>query len=120
LIQQRDADVLYDRVLGQQVVRLKDEPEVPTADPRQVRVVQVGYILGAQKVLPAGAAVEAPEEVQQGGLARPRRTHEGDEVALLDIQRDAGQRGDEDFVHLVLLDQIDNPDDGGHRQVLSG
>src|SRR5256885_1919161 len=79
LVEQRYLDVLDDRVLRQQVVRLEDEPQVLAANLRQGVVVHLGHVLAGQVVGPAGRPVQAAEEVQQGGLAGPARPHEGDE-----------------------------------------
>ena len=39
----------------------------------------------------AGGLVEPGDEVEQGGLARARRSHERGEAALLDVHREAGE-----------------------------
>ncbi len=106
LVEQRDLDVLDDRVLRQQVVRLEDEAEVAAADLGELVVVHVGDVLVAEEVMAAGAAVEAAEEVQQRGFAGAGRAHEGDEVAFLEVERHAREGGHDDLFHLVVLDQI--------------
>src|SRR5438874_726885 len=86
LVQQRQLDVLDDRVLRQQVVRLEDEPEVGAADLRELVVVHLGDVHVAQEVLPGRRPVQAPEDVEQRALAGPGGAHQGDEVALVERQ----------------------------------
>ena len=84
LVEQRHLDVLDDRVLRQQVVRLKDEAEVGAADLGELVVVHPGDVDVAQEVVAAGRPVEAAEDVEERGLAGAGRPHEGDEVALVE------------------------------------
>jgi hypothetical protein len=50
--------------------------------------------------------VETPEQVHQGGLPGARRPHDGDELALVDRERDAVQRANLDPAHRVDPDEV--------------
>ena len=91
LVGQRELDVLEDRVLLDQVVRLEDEAEVAAADLGELVVVEPGDVAAAQEVLAAGGAVEAAQQVEHGALARARRAHDGDVLAGVEVDRDAPQ-----------------------------
>ena len=91
LVGQRELDVLEDRVLLDQVVRLEDEAEVAAADLGELVVVEPGDVAAAQEVLAAGGAVEAAQQVEHGALARARRAHDGDVLAGIEVDRDAPQ-----------------------------
>src|SRR5262249_40399331 len=77
----------------------------------------VGDVLLAQEIMAARAPVETAEQIQERGLARPRRAHQGDKVPFLELQRHPRQGGDDDFVHLVVFDQVDDACDRGHRRL---
>jgi hypothetical protein len=70
----------------QQVELLKHEADLAIAQRRQPVGIQ-GLDRGpGQPVGAHGRPVEAADEVHEGGLARARRAHDGDEVALLNVQ----------------------------------
>ncbi len=81
--QQRHHHVLERGELGQQVVELEDEADLPIA--------QVVLLLGGQRLIlgtvqrdaAAGRFVEGAEEVQQGALARTARADDGDDLATV-------------------------------------
>jgi hypothetical protein len=68
---QRQFDVLEHRVLGDQVVRLEDEPDLLVADVRELRVAHLGDVGPPEDVLPPGGPIETPQQVQQRALATP-------------------------------------------------
>ena len=88
---ERQLDVLVDRQVVEQVIALKDEADVP--------LLQRGAILGGERVnrmphqvvLAAPGAVVHAEDVEQRRLAGARRSHDRDELAWLDVERDAAQ-----------------------------
>ena len=54
-------------------------------------------------------------EVQERRLPRARRAHQGDEIPLLDLEREAVEDGEDLRVAGVLLDDVLDPDEGfGH------
>ena len=74
-----------------QVVELEDEPHVGRPPSRQLATRELIDPLAADDDLAAGRRVQPADEVEQGGLAGPRRTHEGEELALRDVEVDAVQ-----------------------------
>ena len=62
----------------------------------------------------AGGPLEGAHHVQQGALARPGRADDGDQLALVDPQVDAGQ-GHDRRVAGVLLDHVDQLEDRRRR-----
>ena len=65
-----------------------------------------GHILVEKPVLAAGDAVDHADDVEQGGLAATRRSHDGDELALIDFEIDAIQGDGFYFVGLINLEHI--------------
>ena len=91
---QRQRHVLLGGQHRQQVEELEDEADVRPAQLRQLvvghrRDVVAGDLDGA-----VGRLVEAGEDVHERRLARARRAHDGDELALRDVERDAAERVD--------------------------
>jgi hypothetical protein len=120
LVEQGNLDVLDNRVLRQQVVRLKDEAQIAAADLGQLVVVHLRNVLVAEEVLPAGRPIQTAKQIEQRGLAGARRSHEGDEFALLDHQGDAAQGVYGDRLQVVVFDQIVDANDFGHEWICSG
>ena len=55
-------------------------------------VAQVADVLAVEQELPAGEGLQQAGDVEEGGLARTRRTGDGDELALADMQVEGTQR----------------------------
>jgi hypothetical protein len=92
LVGQGELDVLGDGVLLDQVVRLEDEADVSAPDLRELVVVELGDITPAVEVVAAAGTVEATEQVEHGALARARLAHDGDVLALVEVDGDAFER----------------------------
>ena len=90
-IRQRHIQVLRHREVVQQVVLLEDEPDVPPVEREAVLVRQGVYRRAAIEVLANPRAVEHANYRKQGRLARPRWTHDGDELARGDVERHPAQ-----------------------------
>ena len=88
--QQRQADVLLDRVPGEEVGVLEDEPEL--AQRVVVAVVAVPERAAADRHLAVAGLRQAREDPQQRRLAAPRLPEQRDELLLADAEVDAGQR----------------------------
>ena len=69
----------------QQVEVLEDEAELLVADDRQLLPRPRGDLKSVQHVAAARRRVQAAEDVQHRRLARPRRAHDRDELALVDV-----------------------------------
>ena len=66
-----------------QVVRLEDEAHLPRPKARPPPVGHALYGLAVDVDLAVGEVVEAGEDVQQRGLPRPGRAHDGDHLPRL-------------------------------------
>ncbi len=70
-VQQRQLNVFQNRVLRDQVVRLKDEADQPVADFRQLFVAELRDLLPAEDVLPMRWPIEGAKQIQQRTLPLP-------------------------------------------------
>ena len=105
-IDQGQLDVVQRGSPRQQVERLEDEPDLLIPDAREVVVVHPADVLAVQQVLAPRRRIETADEVHQRRLARPRGSHDGDELAALDVDRHAAQRMDLLRPHPVGLPEI--------------
>jgi hypothetical protein len=118
---QRQRHVLLGGQLREELAGLEDEPEPPAAqraqpvlaepvDTRQAfgRAGPRLVSLAAQQHLAAVRADDPREGVQQGGLAGAGRPHDGQRVALADLDVHPGERGG----GAVLLDEAVTGQDG--------
>ena len=117
LVEQRHLDVLDDRVLRQQVVRLEDEAEVAAADLGQLVVVHLGDVLrrrGSSR--PLVGRSRQPRRFSRVDLPEPdgpiRATKSPSSNVQVQPLEDVDRHGPE----VVVLDQVDDADDGGHEQ----
>ena len=85
-VHQAVGDVVGDREVGKERVRLEDDAVVALGR-RQDRDVAPGLEDAAR-----GLRLQAGDDAQQGRLAAARRAEEADELALLDRQVDVGER----------------------------
>ena len=67
---------------GQQVEGLEHEPDLAVSDVRQGVLIHGARLLAIQDVGAGGGCIQAPEDVQQRGLARAGRTHDGQVFVL--------------------------------------
>ena len=106
---QRQGYVLERRERVQQVRVLEHEAQLPVADLGQGVLAEISQLLLPQGDLPAVDGDVAGDAVEECGLARAARPHDGDELAVADLEGHA-------FEHLVcgLADLI------GFVQVLYG
>src|SRR3954453_9370770 len=110
---QRQQDVLLGGERRQQVERLEDEPDVTTAKLGELAVVHADDLRAGDRDGALGGDVEAGEDVHQGGLARPRRAHDGHELAGGNIDVDAPERLDGGLARAVAADDADGLDGWG-------
>ena len=100
---QRQAHIFGRGKRGQQVVELEDETHLVPAQLGELVVVQPRERLPVQIYFARGGVIQPAQQVQQGGFARAGGSHDGDELAALNAEIDAIQRGDCDLPHLVGL-----------------
>jgi hypothetical protein len=110
-VRQREADVLFDGQLADQVERLKDEADLFVADPGALVAAEGADVLTVEDVLPSGGRVEQAEDRQQGGLAATRGTGDADIFARLDLEAELVQcarlhlLGEKGLLQTIQLDQ---------------
>ena len=74
--------VLHNVEHRHEVVELVHQPHLAAAEHRQLLVGASVHVGAIQQHVPRGGPIHAADEVQQGGLARARRAHNGHELAL--------------------------------------
>src|SRR5213076_27495 len=79
---------------GQQMMKLIDEAEELTPQPRAALVVELGGFLTVQTDRSLESAFEQPHRLEQGRLARSRRTQQRDDLARRDLEIDPAQHLD--------------------------
>jgi len=83
---EREEDVFACAEHGQEIEELKHEADVLAAQLREMRVVEARDVAPGNFHGAAGGLVEAGEDVHERRLARPGGPHDGDELALGDLQ----------------------------------
>jgi hypothetical protein len=89
--QQGQFDVLERGEHGDEVVHLEDEADVARAPVGQLAAGHVRDLIAGHADSPARRNVETAQQIEQSGLARPARPHEGHEIALVDVKIQALQ-----------------------------
>src|SRR5438105_1333567 len=90
-VRQRDIEVLRHREVVEQVILLKHEPDVLLVERHAVLGLHLMNHVIEEAVLARPVAVEHAEHGEQGGLPRPGRPHDGNELAGGDVDRDLPQ-----------------------------
>ena len=84
-------DVFQSRELGQKLMELENETDVLVAEIAQFACRERPGIDAVDDHRPAVGLVERTDNLEQGGLSGPRRSHDRDHLALVDMQVDAFQ-----------------------------
>ena len=116
-VEQAVGDVVEHAEAVEQEELLEDEAEAPGPQARQLLVGHGRGVLSGDADHAARGSLEGAHHVEQGALARPGRADDGDQLALVDPQVDAGQRHDR-RVAGVLLDHVDQLEDRRRRRHL--
>ena len=116
-VEQAVGDVVEHAQAVEEEELLEDEAEAPGAQPRELGVGHGRGVLPGDADDAAAGPFEGAHHVEQGALARPRRTDDGDQFALVDAQVDAGQ-GHDRGVAGVLLHHVDQLEDRRRRMRL--
>src|SRR5262249_5574607 len=82
--EQRQFDVFESRQNRDEMIELEDKADVLAAPTRKRPFVELSKSNIADQNTTRACAIDAPNQVEQGRLARARRTHERHEVTLLD------------------------------------
>jgi|GEM_PF-2282218 len=88
---QRHLDVVQHVEVGDQVEGLEHETDLLVAQARALVVVHAVHVDAIEQVFAAGEILQQPGDGQERGLARARRPGDGDELALVDLEREAAQ-----------------------------
>src|SRR5258707_14792829 len=100
---------------------MKPEADLFVADAGKFIVVQFADQLAVQPILTFGGRVETADKIHQRGLARSRRTHDGNILAALDAEVYAAQGMDLLLgAHIVGLPQVFGRDHAGFRRRRGG
>ena len=110
-VEHRQLDVLHGGSAGEEIEALEDEADLGVANHRALVAVEGRDVDAVEVVGAGGRAVEASQDVHQRRLAGAGRSHDGHELAGLDVEVDAGERAHFHLAHLVDLGQIVNLDD---------
>ena len=97
----RQGDVLQGGHDRDQVEGLKDVADLAAPQPGQFVGVQLGDVDLVDIDLALRGLVQRADHVEQGGLARARRAHDGDVLPALDLHVDALERLQGELAHLV-------------------
>jgi hypothetical protein len=114
VIQQRQFHVVERGGARQQVEPLEHEADLLVADRREVVFRHPGHVLAIEKVVPAGRTVETAEDVHQRGLAGARRTGDGHELTVFDVEVRTAQCADGDLADDIGLDEVPDRDHWCH------
>ena len=110
-VDERQLDVAPRRQVGEQVELLEDEADEDVAHVRELVLVEGLHVVAGQPEDAGRRHVEAAEDVHERRLARARRPGDGDELVLLDAQRDVAQGDDLGGAGAVDLAHVDQLDD---------
>ena len=105
-IDQRQLDILGRRGARQQIVALEDEADIEVAQVRAAVAVEPAGVDAVEAVAAGGRRIEAADDVHRRRFARAGRAHDGDELAAVDRQVDAGQRVDLRFALAIGLPDL--------------
>ena len=113
-VAQRQLDVFKHVQLVDEVEALEHEADVALAELGAVLFLEAAHLLAEQFILAVGGVVQEAEDVEQGRLAAARGAHDGDELAVVDFERNAVE-GDglnldvlatEDFFQVFYFDHF--------------
>ena len=96
-VKQRQFHVFERGSAGEEIKALKNETEFAVAHVGELIAIQSGNIRTVEQIAALGWAIEATEKIHEGRFAGATRTHEGDKLTRLNLQRDAA-----DGVHINL------------------
>ena len=118
--QQRQLDVALGGEHRHEVVELEHEADVVRAPAGELAAAELIDAAAADADLARGRLIESADEIEERRLARARRTHERDEVALGDVEIEPVQDFDLLPAALVDLGDLGHLDHGfGHGNLSS-
>jgi hypothetical protein len=105
-VKERQLHVLERRGAGEEIESLEDEADLGVADLGEGVAGEVRDVLAVEHVASGGGAVEAAEEIHEGGLAGARRAHDRHEVARANLQGDLAEGMHDLTAHAIVLGQL--------------
>ena len=105
-----DGDVFPGFEVGKQVVALEDEADVFASERGAFLRAEVGGVFAVDVILASTGAVEAAEDVHQGGFARPRLADDGDHFPRFDFQVEIVEDGHLPFPALEAAVEVFDAD----------
>ncbi len=105
-VDRRHFDVFRRRRGRQQIVLLEDEAEGLAPQVGARVAVELGDFAAVEAIGAAGRPVEQADEIHQGRLAGTGSAHDGDELAGLDVERDAVQHLGRHVAAVIDLDDV--------------
>ena len=114
-VDERQLDVVQRAGAGQQVEGLEHEADFLVADAGELVVVHFADQVAVEVVQAGGGRIQAADQVHQRGLAGAGGAHDGDVLALLDFDVDAGDGVDFLIAHDVGLAQVPGADERRRR-----
>ena len=106
IVHQRQLYILYARGLWQEIVVLEDEANLAVAQDGSVVAAHLAHAHAIQVIFTLGRGVETAQLVEQGGFAGTRLTHNGNELALVDLEAYAFQGVDGFITHKKVAANI--------------
>src|SRR5262245_40124474 len=103
--QKRQFDVALGGQHRQEVIKLKHQPDVPRSPGGQAPVGHPVDLFAANFDRAPRGAVQAADEIEQGGFARAGRPHQSQEIALRHRESQTGQ--DVDFFRAAVKGFVD-------------
>ena len=120
-VDRRDLDVFRRRNGCKKIVALEDEAESFTPHACEFVSIQIGDILPTHPIGAVCRPVEAAKDVHQGRFAGSRLTDNGDELAGMNIERDAIQGAHFGIARSeIALHMLEADERGVHRAAPSG
>src|SRR5437899_2316551 len=102
----RDGDVAGGVERGQKIEFLKDKSNAAPAQASALGVGKAREVSAFNHHAAGGRASESAEDIEEGGLATARWTHDADELAGLDRERNPSQRRNIHFADAVDLGEV--------------
>src|SRR5262245_7522762 len=105
-------DVLQRAQTRNQVVELKNEPDVFAPESRQLAFIRLEQVVVTEAHFDARVDVQPTKNVQQRRFAAARWPQQDDEFALVKFKVNRTQRVNGDFAHSINLRQSTSAEDG--------
>src|SRR6266550_766812 len=111
--QQREFHVFKSGEHGNQIESLENVSDMLVAPVGRLRVAEAEYVLAQHQQVARRGTVNGGNHIQQGGLARARRAHQGEEFAGSDLDGNIVESFDLKRIALEYLADVVSLDDFG-------